>query len=100
MPITPLSSSTCTSWSSTLLTRASGVIPHPSAVWAMWAMVSSVKMACCPSMKMKSWPVDFAMRAMSPERARRTFIPSATLPAFIMSFSGFVRIGASAMRAS
>src|SRR5262245_31025247 len=100
MPITPLSRSTCTSWSSTLLTRASGVMPHPSAVWAMWAMVSRVKIACWPSMKMKSWPGDFAMRAISPERARRTFMPSATRPAFIISFSGFVRIGASAMGSS
>ena len=40
------------------------------------------------------------MRAISPERARRTFMPSATLPAFIMSFRGFVRIGASAIGSS
>ena len=40
------------------------------------------------------------MRAMSPERARRTFMPSATLPAFIISFRGFVRIGASAIGSS
>ena len=100
MPITPLSSSTCTSWSSTLRTRTRGVMPHPSAVWAMCAMVSRVKIACWPSMKMKSWPHDFAMRAISPERARRTFMPSATLPAFIISFRGFERIGVSAMGSS
>src|SRR4029453_9561477 len=100
MPITPLSSRTCTSWSSTLRTRARGVMPQPSAVWAMCAMVSRVKMACWPSMKMKSWPHVFAMRAMSPERARRTFMPSATLPAFIISLRGFVRIGVSAKGSS
>src|SRR2546422_381634 len=56
MPITPLSSSTCTSWSSTLRTRTRGVMPHPSAVCAVCAMVSRVKIACWPSMKMKSLP--------------------------------------------
>jgi len=40
-------------------------MPHPSAVCAMCAIVSRVKIACWPSMKMKSWPLDFAMRAMS-----------------------------------
>ena len=75
-------------------------MPQPSAVCAMCAMVSRLKIACWPSMKMKSWPLDFAMRAMSPERARRTFMPSATLPAFIISFSGFDRIGVSAMGSS
>src|SRR4029450_5349931 len=75
-------------------------MPQPSAVWAMCAMVSRVKIACWPSVKMKSWPHVFAMRAMSPERARRTFMPSATLPAFIISLRGFVRIGVSAIGSS
>jgi len=75
-------------------------MPQPSAVCAMWAMVSRVKIACWPSMKMKSCPVVFAMRAMSPERARRTFMPSATRPAFIISLRGLERIGVSAMGSS
>src|SRR5262249_55637110 len=37
---------------------------------------------------MKSWPVVFAMRAMSPERPRRTSMPSATSPARMRSRAG------------
>ena len=89
MPVTPLSRSTCASGSSQLRTRTSGAMPIASAVCAMWPIDSSVKSECCPSMKMKSWPVVLAMRAMSLERARRTFIPSATLPALQSSFRVF-----------
>src|SRR5689334_8719658 len=52
-------------------------------------MVSTVNSECWLSMKMKSWPVVLAMRAISPERASRTFMPSATLSALNNSFSGF-----------
>ena len=34
----------------------------------------------------------FAMRAISPERASRTSMPSATLPAFNSSFTGFTKL--------
>src|SRR5438309_1109978 len=37
---------------------------------------------------MKSWPVVFAMRAMSPERPSRTSMPSATSPARMRSSAG------------
>src|ERR1051326_2469784 len=37
---------------------------------------------------MKSWPVVFAMRAMSPERPSRTSMPSATSPARMRSRAG------------
>ena len=88
MPVTPLSSSTEVSGSSTLRTRTIGVTPIASATCAMWPMVSTEYSECCMSMKMKSWPVVFAMRAMSPERTMRTFMPSTTSPASRRSFAG------------
>ena len=95
MPVTPLSSSTEVSGSSTLLTRTIGVTPTASATWAIWPRVSTEYSECCMSMKMKSWPVVFAMRAMSPERTMRTFMPSTTSPASRRSFAGLAIEGPS-----
>src|SRR5262249_16237798 len=71
-------------------TRTSGATPQPSAAWAMWPTVSSENSECCMSMKMKSWQLLLAMRAMSPERASRTIMPSATSPARMRSIAGFL----------
>src|SRR5262249_34165065 len=89
MPVAPLSRITEVSPSWTLRTRTSGATPQPSAAWAMWPTVSSENSECCMSMKMKSWPVVLAMRAMSPERASRTIMPSDTSPARMRSMTGF-----------
>ena len=92
MPVTPLSSSSETSGSFTLRTRTSGAMPIASAVCAMWTIVSRLKIECWMSMKMKSCPVALAMRAMSAERPRRTFMPSAASPACMRAFAGFTSL--------
>ncbi len=89
MPVAPLSRMTEIDGSSQLRTRTSGATPMPSAVCAIWPMVSTENSACWPSMKMKSCPVVLAMRAMSPERASRTIMPSDTPPARMRSLTGF-----------
>ena len=90
MPVAPLSST------SEIEDRRS-CAPAPaarrrceSAVCAMCPMVSTENSACWPSMKMKSCPVVLAMRAMSPERASRTIMPSDTPPARMRSLEGFL----------
>ena len=60
---------------------ATGATPISMAVCAMKPMVSRLKMLCCTSMKMKSWPLDLAMRATSGERDSLTPMPSAAPPA-------------------
>src|SRR3981081_3735115 len=92
MPVTPLSSSSDTSGSSIPRTRTSGATPIASAVCAMLAIVSMPKIECWLSMKMKSWPVALAIRAMSGVRLMRTVMPSATSPARSRSFTGLVSL--------
>src|SRR5882757_8491525 len=92
MPVTPLSSSSDTSGSSIPRTRTSGATPIASAVCAMLAIVSIPKIECWVSMKMKSWPVALAIRAISGVRLMRTVMPSATSPARSRSFTGLVSL--------
>ncbi len=75
-------------------TRTSAAMPQLSAVLAMWPMVSRLNSECWPSMKMKSCPVVLAMRAISPERASRTGMPSATSPACMRALTGFTNLSA------
>ncbi len=75
-------------------TRTSGAMPQPSAVLAMWPMVSRLNSECWQSMKMKSCPVVLAMRAISPERASRTGMPSATSPACMRALTGLTNFSA------
>src|SRR5450631_2421563 len=96
MPITPLSSSSDTSGSSIPRTRTKGAMPMASAVLAIWPMVSRLNSECWQSMKMKSWPVALAMRAISPERPSRTGMPSETPPACMRSLTGLTSLSAAA----
>src|SRR5216683_7415739 len=97
MPIAPLSSSSDTSGSSTPRTRTEGATPQAIAVLAIWPMVSRLNNECWQSMKMKSWPVDLAMLAMSPERPSRTGMPSETPPACMRCLTGFMSLSSAGM---
>src|ERR1700737_463019 len=97
MPIAPLSSSSDTSGSSLPRTRPPGATPQDIAVLAIWPMVSILNNECWQSMKRKSWPVDLAMRAMSPARPSRTGMPSETPPACMRCLIGLVSLSASDM---